>query len=244
MDNRLELISSFLQWIGAVSVPLFAYLGIRYQYRKKPDKAKLDCENLEKENEFLKENLFSTKLVALKELFDITLFRKLETSYKELFEKTKIDRFTVMFMMNGKVNFNYMSVLYDIHKSNPNVGDVPLYIKLKIDDQYRKMISNLTPTEAYWSDSASNIGKMSDYLELEKINSIGWFKVKRIALDDYNDLLAYLSLSSEDKEPLTRIERRRIELFVFSTLLPLLREIIEVPSEKDANELLEKIKTE
>jgi hypothetical protein len=241
MDNRLELISSFLQWIGAVSVPVFAYLGIRYQYRKKPE---ADCDVLARENEFLKENIFSTKLIALKELFDIALFRKLEIVYEELFAKTKIDRITVMFMMNGKVNFNYMSVLFDKSKQHDEVGEVNLYIKLRIDDQYRKIITNLTPTEAFWSDKGDNVGKIGDYLSLERINSIGWFKVKRIALDDYNDLLAYVSLSSENEKALTRPERRRIELYAFSTLIPLLREIIEVPSEKDANELLEKIKTD
>lgn len=199
----------------------------------------------EKENEMLKDNIYATKLQKLKQLFDIRHFSAVENIQHKVFAQTTIDRLTIMFMMNGKVNFKYMTVVWDKSDINPEVGEHIPYKKVPITDEYMNAMSELSPGVAFWqSRPFKRYGAMGQFIEVENIQHIVWFKVKRIALDDYNDLFVYLSWSSENEKTPDWKEKRKLELMTNGMLIPHLIEILEIPREADAVELLEQIETD
>lgn len=251
----MEKIIASIDWtavvatLGTIGTTVMAYLRRKQQQDKvKAQKAKEEAENSleieKKTNEFLKENIYITKLRTLKQVFDLRSFSVLEKLQNKIFEDTSFDRLTVMFMMNGKVEFNFMSVIYDISKDRGEIGDSP-YRKVGITDAYRQLITQLTSKPAWMSSekASENLGELGEFIVLEEIRHIAWFRVKRIALDDYNDLLIYLSWSTEKEQVPSWKEKRQLEIITGGRLIPLLKDILSVPDDQDAKDLLEEIRT-
>lgn len=198
----------------------------------------------EKENTLLKDNIYSTKISKLKQIFDLRYFSAIEHIQHKVFDETCADRLTIMFMMNGKVNFNYMTVLYDHSSKRPDVGVESPYLKVRMSDRYMNTISNLRINDSHWESwPFSEWGELGDYIEMEGIRHLGWYKVRRVALDEYNDLLMYLSWSTEQEHEPSWEDRRKIQLLTTGYIIPLLDKIIDSPEEVDPDHLLEKINT-
>lgn len=209
---------------------------------KKLQEKEAELQEEKKVNSLLKENVYITKLRTLKQIFDLRSFSKIEQLQHQIFNHTSIDRMTIMIMMNGKVKFNFMSVVYDHSNLHEEVGSDSPYKRFEIDDEYMEMITELTTVRGRWESSPfKDLGEIGEFLELENIGHIGWWKVKRIALDDYNDLFVYLSLSSEKKEKINWREKRQVELIVHGKIVPILGEIVSVPTENEAIDLLKEI---
>jgi hypothetical protein len=231
----MEILKTILTFIGAVSVP--AVTLVIFWLKNKKDA-------VEKENDLLKDNIYLTKINQLKEIFDLKSFSKLEEEISQIFKLTFCDRFSIMVLMNGKVDFKFMTLLFDQRKAFENESFVMPYRKTMIDRRYHDLIFNLSLGQSEWLHKdftrAGNIGAMfSD----EDIKSIGFYKVKRVQLDDFNDLFVYCCWSTKsDLEP-TLKGLLGIDMYTNSSIIPLIIDIIKPPSVYDSEQLLSEINT-
>jgi len=233
-----EQLSTVLKFLGGVTPFVIGYLTVKLKLKEK----RLTQEKAE--NNFLKENIFTTKIGMLKELFDFALFQELDALYSQLWAENPIDRITIMFQMNGKVDFQYMTVVFDKSQIHEHVGQNSTYQRLKIDPKYYDLIASLPLSSGVWKKAPfTDVGSIETDLEVENIKNICWFKIRRIALDEYNDLLVYCSCSSERTSDINRLAKRRIEMFMISRIIPKINEILSVPTKSDSRDLIEKIRT-
>jgi len=226
-----ETITAMAAIVGYLAT---AVVWVNKEFIKKKLKKK------EKENDVLKNNIYQTKLQKVKELYDLQHFSSIERLIHKLFNKTPIDRFTVMFVMNGTTDFNYLTVLYDESTENREIGDISPYTRFKIDGKYLKMLHQMELDGMVWRKYPDfNIGNLDEYLTLEKIKDIGWAFVYRIKLDEYNDLLVFASISSE-VGGLSDMDKKLLELTFNGRIRPHLEKILLIPDLEDES-ILEEI---
>jgi len=243
-------------FLGTAGTAVMAYLrqqaSARAKQRQRENEIKekalqLEKAKLEKEkkvNELLKDNIYTTKLRTLKQVFDVKSFSRLESMIREGMNGTPFDRFTIMFLMNGKVEFNFMSVIFDQHQNKPMVGLDSPYSKIRIPEDYHEIITSLPQGRGHWIKAPfEEVSTMAEYMRLEEIKQIGWFKIRRIALDDFNDLLVYCSWSTQLDKEVTWRDKRKLELLTTGRIVPVVVALLSVPVGGDAEDLLGAIKT-
>jgi hypothetical protein len=234
-NTAVEIVKTVFTFLGALSVPAFAYLTVRWKDREKKFK---------NETDFLKDNIYTSKITKLKEIFDLKSFSLLEEHIHEVFSNTFVDRMTIMILMNGKVDFKFMSVIFDQDKEGLKRGLQNPYTKIIINEDYHDLVISLTIGNSIWlHKDFRRVGNISDYLEYENVKTIGYYKVKRIALDDYNDLLMYCSWSSKDDSAPSERQMKEIDLLTRSRVVPVINSIIKSPSVWDSEDLLDLIDT-
>jgi hypothetical protein len=193
-----------------------------------------------KENELLKNNIYQTKIQRVKELYDIQHFSVISLHIKELFRETPADRFTIMFIINGKVDFNFLTVLYDQAEDlDSDVGGISPYSRFLIDAEFRHSIHQLE-TDGYLFKKKPNwgMGRVGDYMDLEGLQSIWYSYVSRVAMDQFNDVVVFCSASS-NQTVFTRHEQNKIRLILDGKIIPEIRPIIRIPEPGADGKLVE-----
>ena len=228
-----ELIESLLQialLLGSLAAGIYAKIAGK------------EKKKLKRENEYLKDNIYRQKIVKIKELMDLQRFSSMEKAILKCFDSTQIDRFSVMFVMNGKTEFKFLTVLYDQSEIDHNLGSISPYTRFPIDHNYKKMLAEIEEGSFVWrSDKDFGVGLINDYLDLEMIRLIGWAFIKRIPIDEQNDIVVYCSFSSTSTSALSLMELRKIELMFTGKILPEMQCILHVPDMED-DELLNNLK--
>jgi len=211
-----------LQALGGV---LSLVLGVVARSKHKQLKAK------KTENELLKSNIYQAKIHLIKELYDLQHFSIIERWIKEIFADTQADRFTVMFLMNGKVDFNYLTVLYDQdNKEETEIGGISPYSRIPIGPEYRKTMKVLEIDGFLFKKGPDfGLGTVNEWMELEEIKSGCWAFVDRLALDQYNDVIVYISVTSKTAV-LNRHERNKLRLTLEGKIIPEIKKILRVPN--------------
>lgn len=167
---------------------------------------------LEKERKSLtSENVkLKNELSSLSLLFDVELFHIIKEQVFAMFEETKADRFLIMFAVNGKREFNYVSVAYEQTRTYQNKGAISRYVRLNIDEHYQHLLKDVERSGSVTLE----VQDMPDCLlkalyESEKPavkHSIIKF-LTRIAIDEENDLVVYTSMATFSDEPYTVHEK-------------------------------------
>lgn len=233
IDN--EVIKEMLKLLGLIISPVLGYLLAQKSKALKKEK---------QDNELLKDNVYQSKINILKEIFDLQKFSELERLINLICDNTSMDRFTIMFVMNGKIDFNYMTVIYDQSKIDHSIGGTSPYAKFPIDHAYKTLVNKIEKGRPVWhSIPDKTMGNIVDFIELEGIKHIMYLKVKRIPIDEFNDIVVYLSISSTDEEKLPKIDQRKVELITAGKIVPKLEDLLTLPTIRNADELLSNLKT-
>lgn len=228
-----DVMDNIVKFAGVIGSVVLAYVN-----NQKSAKIK----EVQSINDRLKDNIYQAKIQKVKELYDLQHFSLMERTIQQLFLTTPIDRFTIMFVMNGKIDFNYLTVIFDQSSTDLELGGVSPYARFPIDHEYRRMLKEMEVNKFVWRKSPEfRVGRINDFLEMEKVNNICWAYVTRIALDEFNDLVVFLSVSSVGPE-ISRVDKNIVELLISGKILPELIPAITLPTmEKDAD-LLDHIK--
>jgi hypothetical protein len=209
--------SPYTELAGYVASAVFALYGAWKNHKLKKQK---------RENQLLKSELYGTKMQKLKELYDFQRFSVLEHEIRVLFKETPVTRFTIMFAMNGRIDFNYMTVVYDQHDYRMDVGMESSYDQIQIDQGYIRLLKEVERLGFVWLSAPFNIGSISHFMEMEEVKHCGWGYVLREALDDTDDLLVYLAISSE--QDMRVIDKSKAELII-KGVMPEMADILKVP---------------
>jgi hypothetical protein len=166
---------------------------------------------LEKENGVISDKLSraNAELECIDIVFGADTIAVINEVVDTIFEKTKAERFLVLFAVNGKVDFNFVSVCYERTKSNVGRGAIYRYVRVKIDEHYKKMLKIAEMDGSVYID----VDAMEDCLlkdiytssaegiKFSVVNFVG-----RKSIDSSNDMLFYNSVSTSSKSSFTHDE--------------------------------------
>lgn len=161
--------------------------------------------NLKKQNLLLEndKNKIETELSAITILFNHSFINTLNDIVEEIFTHTKTTRFLLLFAVNGKETFKYVTACYESNKNPKYRVATKKYIRLKIDEQYKNMLKKvehinkeILNTETMQPCLLKNIYESYD----EQIKNGLVYFIDRIPIDDDNDALIYASISTTDDE--------------------------------------------
>lgn len=187
---------------------------------------KKNIKSNKKEKEF-KENIYQAKTWIFKEIYDLQRFSELERYIKQVFTKTNMNRFTILISMNGKIEYNFISVLFDQKLGDTNIGSKSIYDHIETDEVYKKMLKRLENVKFIWDADFGNYGIMQQYSETEGIKEHMWGFVERINLDKYDDVYLYVAFTSEECCS-SKKDRDYIELVLNGRIIPKIKEIVSV----------------
>jgi len=178
-----------------------------------------------KEKKELQAVAFGAKTWIFKELYDLQRFSELERYIKIVCAKTNMNRFTIMISMNGKLEFNFITVLFDQKISDLVVGGKSVYEKVATDSKYKSILGRLEWSKFIWDHDLNGYGKMEQYSIAEKIKEHMWGFVGRVSLDKFDDVFVYCSMSSEECCS-TKNDKEYIELMLNGKIIPQIKKII------------------
>ena len=179
-------------------------------YAIKVKKLELKNETSQKQVSRLK-----AELTCINVLFEYKLIALLNTTVEHIFQETKAERFIILFAINGKTDFNFVSVCYEKTKSDKGSGAMYRYVRVAIDDHYRQMLKYVEKDKQVYLD----VEHMPDCLLkniyqsiVEGVTYSGIHFIARHNIDQDNDSLVYCSIATTNNEDFTRGEKTSIKV--------------------------------
>ena len=223
-----SMLSNILIFLGVIIPSILTYrLGLK---KWKTELAKQKKEFELREAELLARNtdLSSQKAEAdmkmsyYGQMFNLTSFNIISSSVDRIFEKTKADQFLIMIAVNGKTDFNVISVIFEQHKNNDHrINAIARYHNITIDPHYKKLLktTNIEAViEMITDDMPESI--LKDFHTEEKITSSLVRQLVRTPMDEENDVLVYSTISTHSKKRFTRLEKSFIKTQYEGTIVP------------------------
>lgn len=162
------------------------------------------------------------KLIALDKILDFCSFSQIKSAVDEMFEKTKADRFLILFAINGKTDFNTVSVVFEQHKNTKySINAIGRYKTLPIDNMYRKMLKDAEMHGIVEVETE----KMPDSLlkDIYDLEEVVWSDIRhlcRFHADESNDILVFSSLATHSQKGFTKLEKVEANLIYDSIIKP------------------------
>lgn len=179
-------------------------------YATRVKKLELKNDNAQKQVSRLK-----AELTCINVLFEYKLIALINTTVEHIFKETKAERFIILFALNGKTDFNFVSVCYEKTKTEKTSGAMYRYVRIEIDDHYRQMLKFVEQDKQVYLD----VEHMQECLLkniyqsiVEGVTFSGVHFIARHSIDQNNDSLVYCSVATTDKEDFTRSEKTTLKL--------------------------------
>lgn len=195
-EVTISLITSGATVIVAI---VAGYFALR---TKRAEQATKDAR---KEKEKLK-----AELSCINILFQHDFIILLNKQVENLFRETKAERFLLLFAVNGKTDFNFVSVCYEKMKNERSRGAVYRYVRLGIDEHYRQMLKDVERENAIYlkvQEMPNSLLKSIYQSLIENVRYSVIKFIKRLNADDENDIVIYSSLATCQDEDFTDNER-------------------------------------
>lgn len=164
------------------------------------------------------------KVNILDRLSELSVFNEIKNSIDRIFQKTKADRFLILFSMNGTRELRAVSVAFEIHKNPKSSNAIVRYRDVEIDDSYRTLIKRVE------KDGSVDLSReemepqiLKDFFTIEGINTIKLTFVERRHLDEENDIVIFGTVAAEEIEGWTELESAVINAEYEGTLKPIIR---------------------
>lgn len=205
---------TILNVMGVLLLPVVSYAIYMHKehYKMKEDNIKKDdvIEEYKLRNE------------VLDEVISITSASYITNAVNCIFDKTKSERFLLLFAINGKNHFNIVSVFFEQHKTGAfPVGAVARYRNVKIDKCYREMLIQ-AELEGSFLINAELMPEslLKNIYELEGVTHAQITHLLRHSMDKDNDVLLYSSCGTHKKAPFTKKELFYIKTKYDSVIIP------------------------
>ena len=164
--------------------------------------------------------------LALDRVFDFRSFTELRASIDRIFDKTKVDRFLILIAINGKTDFNVVSVIFEQHNGH-HVNAISKYRNVEIDDPYRQLLKYVEKeTTVYLEVEKMESCFLKDFYQDEKVTFSDFRFLTREKIDPENDLLLFSTAATHHENSYTRIERSIIKSEYEGTIKPILERVI------------------
>lgn len=221
---NLEIIIS--STLTAITVVISAY----WLHKRETNKHKLEVERYRNElalNEKEKKQ-DKLKLDFFNRAMDLSRINPIIEGVDKMFNRTVADRFLILIAVNGKEDFNIVSVIFEQHKPSVHkVNAIGTYRNINIDDAYRKMLK----LSEMMGIVEIDVAEMEDCIlkDFYNMESITHSKIRflgRQKIDDENDFLIYSSLATHSGKPFTNKGKTLAKLVYESTIIPNIQKIL------------------
>lgn len=160
--------------------------------------------NVKQENKVLKIELNSINI-----LFAHNILSVIDEHVANIFAETKVNRFLILFAVNGKSHFNFVTVCLEKTNTGAVSGSIFRYNRLEIDDHYKSMLKQVElqgNIHLEVSKMPESILKSIYESRDEKVTFSCVKFLKRINVDDLNDIVLYSSIATTKDEDFTTEE--------------------------------------
>lgn len=213
-------------FILQILLPALALLGAAFITYRKDVKLKQMTQDMQKANSELTD--VKMKRDVLGGLLNFIAFNKIRDSVDRIFEQTKADQFLILFAINGKTDFNYVTVIFEQQKeSKYKINAIVRYRDVNIDVKYRGMLKDAEThgsVDLTTSEMSSQI--LKDFYTLEKIKHSKVHFIHRKSLDENNDVTVFGSVATHSKEKWSKAENTIIKNEYEGSINHILREFI------------------
>jgi hypothetical protein len=189
--------SVIVQLAAPISAVLVAIIAAYATLKKKHS-------NVKQENKVLK-----IELSCINILFNHEFLKILNSKVENIFAETKIDRFLILFAVNGKDVVKYATVCYERNKATNHVGAIYRYIRLEVDTHYQnllKQVEAIGTVHLVVKEMPTCMLKTIYQSREEEIKYSTVKFLKRIEVDQHNDIIVYSSIATSHDEDLTNEE--------------------------------------
>jgi len=211
--------SILLGIISALGLIVPAFLTFRVALLK--EKKKIDVLTIENQQ-------YEIKISFFNKILDITSINVIKNCVDRIFESTKADRFLILIAINGKIDFNVISVIFEQYQgADYKVNAIARYHNIKIDGHYRKMLKQSEREDVVELEVSKMPNCMlKDIFELERVSHSLIRHLIRKPINKDNDFLVYSELSSHGDKKFTRLERTFIKTQYEGTIIPNIQNVL------------------
>lgn len=208
----VEIIVAILGLIGTVFSSFYAY-------KQREGKIKLKRE--------LQTHIVRSSIVD--RVLNLSHLNTIRKGVNQIFQETKADRFLILIAVNGKSDFNIVSVVFEQHNIKTDINAIARYRNVSIDDYYRKMLKD---AERYGVVELDTHNMPIDSLlkNIYDIEDVKYSNVRHLireSIDDHNDIVIFSSIATHKNEPFNFIEKTFFMTQYDSVIIPSLKKMID-----------------
>lgn len=225
-----------------ILIALFAFMGLlipaymKYSLDFKKMKASFALQKKEYETQNSKlvtaEKLnreYEIKISLFDRMMDFSAINSIKDSVLRAFQKTKADRFLILIAVNGKDDFNIVSVIFEQHRSmDEEYTAVGRYHNVSIDTHYKNILRDSEKeghVEVHTETEKNSI--LKDFYEMEGVtHSIVKFLIRK-PIDENNDFLVFSSMATHRNTPFTKKEITFINTEYNSSIKTALKKVLD-----------------
>lgn len=163
-----------------------------------------------KHNKVKQENkVLKIELNSINILFSHKLITIINEHINNIFEETKVNRFLILFAVNGKSHFNYVTCCYEKTNTGSTTGSIFRYNRFEIDDHYKAMLKQIELQGNVYFEVANmppSILKEIYQSRDEKVTFSCIKFLRRVNIDELNDIILYSSIATTNNEDFTSEE--------------------------------------
>ena len=167
-------------------------------------------------------------MTSFDKIMSFESINSIKSAVKELFVETSATRFLILIAVNGKADFNMVSVIFEQMKDGyGNVNAIARYHNIDIDYEYRKMLK-LAEREGCISYKTTDMkdSLLKDIYIMEGVKTSKIMHVTRQHVDKDNDLLVFASVATHTSESFTDLEDTTIKLLFDSKITPNINSVL------------------
>lgn len=168
------------------------------------------------------------KLEFYNRIHGVKHFNNINNSVKKIFKYTSADRFMIFIAINGKIDFNVVSSIFELRKELGEPVIRPVYVNVLIDNHYKDMLKLSQGREVVKLITAEmEDSKLKSFYEMEGVNFSHVRFLTRRPIDDENDFLVFSSLATHGASDFTEMETVLSQLQYDSIIKPSINEILD-----------------
>lgn len=140
-------------------------------------------------------------------LFELEDLNWLHLAVLNLLSETNADRFLILRAENGRDEPRYATVVYEQHEGVPHVIATSAYIRVNIDDDYRRMLKSAELDGVFRMKTE----EMSDQLlkrvyQREGVQHSNCYFLDRKAIGENQAILTYCTIATHKPEPFDKVD--------------------------------------
>lgn len=207
-------------WVQTIStVGLIITSAITILFNGKLKKLKADLDQERDRNSELREQikvsellLINTQLDSLRDLRNARKIFRLEKAGRMLFRRTKADRFLVVVAFNGRSDFTYVTVIFQLG-DGIELDAVEVYNNLEIDKHYNEVLHRAERDGYYLFETEKEQDcLLKEIYEYEKVTHSVLRFVGREKINEEDDILTFTSTATHHENPFTLQELTQIHI--------------------------------
>lgn len=168
------------------------------------------------------------KLDFLNRIMDLTSVNQIIEAIEKVFTLTKADRFLILVAVNGKEDFNVVSVIFEQHKKNYKVNAIGTYRNIRIDQTYKQMLKNCEVNDVITLCTKEMPNSLlKSFYEVEGVQFSKVRFLARKPIDGENDFLVFSSLATHNEKDFTPREKTIIKTIYETAIKPNINNVLK-----------------